>query len=98
MEQIQDMNGGITMENAVDETFGLKPRYDMQTLDEYMKLPYRMEITEDREEGGYVVKYPDLPGCITCGDTQEEAIRNAENAKKEWIIAAMEEKLTIPMP
>lgn len=34
----------------------------MKTLNEYLALPYRMEIVEDREEGGYVVSYPDLRG------------------------------------
>jgi len=30
-----------------------------------------MEIVEDKDEGGYVVSYLDLPGCITCGETIE---------------------------
>ena len=30
----------------------------MKTLNEYLALPYRMEIVEDREEGGYVVPIP----------------------------------------
>ena len=38
----------------------------MSKLDEYMKKPYLMEIVEDQDEGGFVVSYPDLPGCITC--------------------------------
>ena len=45
-----------------------------KTLDEYMELPYRMEIVEDKDEGGFVVSYPDLPGCITCGESIESAI------------------------
>ena len=49
----------------------------MKTLNEYMKMPYRMEIVEDEEEGGFVVSYPDLPGCITCGETIESAVQNA---------------------
>ena len=49
----------------------------MKTLNEYLALPYRMEIVEDREEGGYVVSYPDLPGCLTCGETIESAVENA---------------------
>ena len=32
-----------------------------KTLDEYMAMPYRMEIVEDKEEGGDVASYPDLP-------------------------------------
>lgn len=39
----------------------------MKTLNDYMKMSYRMEIVEDQDEGGFVVSYPDLPGCITCG-------------------------------
>lgn len=54
----------------------------MKTVDEYMKLPYRMEIYEDAEEGGYVVSFPDLPGCLTCGKTVEEALSMAEDAKR----------------
>ena len=41
----------------------------MKTLNDYMAMSYRMEIVEDKDEGGFVVSYPDLPGCITCGET-----------------------------
>ena len=51
----------------------------MKTLNDYMALPYRLEIVEDQEEGGFVVSYPDLPGCITCGDTIEDAMNNAKD-------------------
>lgn len=37
-------------------------------LSEYMELPYRMEIVPDKEEGGYAVTFPELPGCMTCGE------------------------------
>ena len=57
----------------------------MQTLNDYMKLPYRMEIVEDQEEGGYVLSFPELPGCITCGETLESALKNADDAKKAWL-------------
>ncbi|MBR2008716.1 MAG: type II toxin-antitoxin system HicB family antitoxin [Peptococcaceae bacterium] len=70
----------------------------MKTLDEYMTLPYRMEIVPDTEEGGYTVYFPDLTGCISCGDTIESAIANANDAKKAWLIAALEDGLTIPEP
>jgi predicted RNase H-like HicB family nuclease len=57
-----------------------------------------MEIVEDKEEGGFVVSYPDLPGCITCGETVETAVANALDAKKTWIEAALEEGIQIPEP
>ena len=70
----------------------------MRTIDEYMVLPYRMEIVPDVAEGGYVVSYPDLRGCFTTGDTIEEAIANAKDAKREWLIAALEDGYPIPEP
>ena len=70
----------------------------MKTLNDYMKMAYRMEIVEDKEEGGYVVSYPDLPGCITCGETIEAAVANAVDAKKAWIEAALEEEIEIHEP
>ena len=70
----------------------------MKTIDEYMKTPYRMEIVPDVDEGGYVVSYPDLRGCLSTGETIEAAIANAEDAKREWLIAAMEEGYPIPDP
>ena len=38
---------------------------------------------------------PDLPGCITCGETIEAAVANAVDAKKVWIEAALEEGIEI---
>lgn len=54
----------------------------MITIEEYMKIPYRMEIVPDLEEGGFVVSFPDLKGCITSADTLSQAIINAEDAKE----------------
>lgn len=63
----------------------------MKTLAEYMKIPYKPEIISDTIEGGYVVSFPDLPGCITCGDTLEQAIENAYDAKRAWFEAVSED-------
>lgn len=70
----------------------------MKVLNDYMAMPYRMEIVEDRDEGGFVVSYPDLPGCITCGETIELAVANAVDAKKAWFEAALEEGIEIREP
>ena len=70
----------------------------MKTINEYMALPYRMEIVPDTDEAGYVVTFPDLPGCITSGGTLEKAIANASDAKRAWLEAAIEEKIAIPEP
>ncbi len=70
----------------------------MKTIEEYMKLPYRIELIPDPDEGGYAAAYPELPGCLSSGETVEEACRNAEDAKREWLAAAIEDGFTIPEP
>ena len=70
----------------------------MKTLNDYLSMAYRMEIVEDKDEGGYVVSFPELPGCITCGETIESAVKNAEDAKKEWLMAALEDGVEINEP
>lgn len=59
----------------------------MKTRNDYMAMSYHMEIVEDKDEGGFVVFYPELPGCITCGETIESAVANAVDAKKAWLEA-----------
>lgn len=70
----------------------------MKTIDDYMKKAYRMEIVEDKDEGGFIVTYPDLPGCISCGETIESAVANAIDAKEVWLEVAIEEGIEINEP
>ena len=59
----------------------------MKIPNDYMEKSYHIEITEDKDEGGFVVFYPDMPGCITCCETVESAVANALDAKKAWLEA-----------
>lgn len=70
----------------------------MNKTDYYMSLPYRLEIIPDPDEGGYAVRYPDLPGCLSVGDTIDEALTNAEDAKAAWIDTALKEGIKIAEP
>ena len=70
----------------------------MKTIEDYMALPYRLEIYPDPDKGGFVGAYPELPGCLTSGETMEEVARNAEDAKRTWIQAALEEGIAIHEP
>lgn len=70
----------------------------MKTLDEYMTLPYRIEIVPDTNEGGYTAIYPELPGCITCAETLEQVTKNAVDAKRAWLLSAIEDGIKIPKP
>ena len=70
----------------------------MKTIDYYMNLPYKLEIVPDLDEGGYITRYPELPGCITVGNSLEETVRNVLDAKREWLTAALENGNTINEP
>lgn len=49
-------------------------------------------IFEPAEEGGYVVYVPSLPGCVTQGDSFEEAVNMAKDAIKGYLDVLKEEK------
>ena len=70
----------------------------MKTIEYYMSLPYHMEIIPDREEGGYTARFPDLPGCLTCAETIEDLVASAQDAKKTWLTAAIEDGIEIAEP
>ena len=44
-------------------------------------------ILEAQEEGGFTVYVPSLPGCISQGNTREEALRNIKEAIELYLEA-----------
>ena len=48
------------------------------------------------EEGGYVVSCPDFPGCVTQGDTRDEALEMIRDAIQGYIVSL--EKHGEPVP
>jgi len=70
---------------------------EMKKLEEWLKRPYSILITPD-PDGGYVAEVPELPGCITQGDTWEEVIKMIEDAKRAWIETALQRGKEIPEP
>jgi antitoxin HicB len=51
---------------------------------------------ETAEEGGYVVRVPSYPSCVSEGDTFEEALSNIEDALLGCLLTARDHKLPIP--
>jgi len=50
----------------------------------------------DREDGGWIVEVPSLPGCISQGETRQEALRNIQDAIETWIAGAAAVGIEIP--
>jgi predicted RNase H-like HicB family nuclease len=48
------------------------------------------------EEGGYTVIFPDLPGCITEGDSLLDAIDMAVDAASGWLLYFAENDQSLP--
>ena len=44
-------------------------------------------VLHPEEEGGYSAEVPALPGCISEGDTLEEALANIKEAAEGWLQA-----------
>jgi antitoxin HicB len=64
----------------------------------YLNAPYIRMLIPDTEEGGYVAEVLELPGCISEGDTPEEAYRNLQEAMEGWIATAIDHDQPIPEP
>jgi len=69
----------------------------LKDIQYYLNIKYPLVLTQD-EDGSYYVEYPDLKGCISCGDDIEDAITMAEDAKHVWFETAIENNITIPEP
>ena len=66
-------------------------------LNYYAALPYGIMIVPS-PEGGYVATIPDLPGCITQGETRLEVLEMIEDAKLCWLEAALDLGQSIDEP
>jgi|SRR5436189_1284767 len=65
-------------------------------VEQYVALPYRIELIKDEE--GWFVSIPELPGCISQGETPEEALEMIRDAQRLWLQVALEDGDEIPQP
>jgi len=72
-------------------------REKLESLADYLKLNYPITLYSE-PDGGYTVMVKDLPGCISQGDTLEEAIQNIQAAKEAWLETALDCNDEIPLP
>lgn len=61
-----------------------------------MKLAYPAVFTPFDDEEGYMVEFPDLPGCITEGETIADALFMAEDAASGWVLIDLEDGKSAP--
>jgi len=51
----------------------------------------------DHEDGGWIAEVPSLPGCLSQGDTREDAMTNIRDAVAVWIDGAKQVGLPVPV-
>ena len=63
-----------------------------------LQYGFKMSLLSEEDGGGFLIEVPDLPGCMTDGDTPEEAFSKLNDAIESWIDAARELGRPIPEP
>ena len=78
----------------------MKADNGVKGLDYYAKLPYTivLERRDDAEKPYWVARVAELPHCLIHGDTPEEAAREIDEVKLDWIKSNLEDRLPIPEP
>jgi antitoxin HicB len=69
----------------------------LKGLNYYLALPYTIELTPDID-GYWFAEIPLLDGCITNGESREDALAMIDDAKHAWLVTALELGLSIPEP
>jgi len=59
---------------------------------------YPVKVFWDADDGGFIAIAPDLPGCSAFGQTQEEAVRELQDAVDAWIEGAKTAGNPVPAP
>ncbi|HEX8165774.1 MAG TPA: type II toxin-antitoxin system HicB family antitoxin [Beijerinckiaceae bacterium] len=60
--------------------------------------PVVVEPLSVEDGGGFLATAPDLPGCMSDGETPEEALRSVQEAIAEWIEEARRLGREVPKP
>ena len=66
-------------------------------LSYYLSLEYTFEVIAD-PDGGYVIRFPDLPGCISQTDDLKDVPWIVDEIRELWIEGEYEDGRSIPLP
>lgn len=70
----------------------------MSNIPAFDIYPFSVEPLPADEGGGYAITFPDLPGCISDGETVAQAIANGREAFQAWMESIIEDGKPIPEP
>jgi len=67
-----------------------------KTVDDYISLPYTRELV--KSEDGWTVAIQELPGCVSVGESAQDALEMIDDALFAWLESAFDDNLDIPLP
>jgi len=78
----------------------MKVNRDGMKLQDYINLPYNIILRHINDESGsyYFARVQELDGCMSDGETVEEAYINIREAMEGWIETKLEAGFTVPLP
>lgn len=79
-------------ETRIRKTRKAKPPYPFEAYAHIVS-----PLTED-DGGGFLIVFPDLPGCMSDGESEAEALANGRDAFSAWVSAMTDEGKAIPRP
>lgn len=69
-----------------------------QVMSKLTDCPFELRPLSLDEGGGFLISFPNFPGCIADGETVEEAICNGRDTLKATIAALKAKNLVLPAP
>lgn len=70
----------------------------MKNIPAFEQYPFDIALPPKGEGGSCVITFPDLPGCVADGATEDEAIAQARGAFHAWMTSIVEDGKPIPLP
>jgi predicted RNase H-like HicB family nuclease len=70
----------------------------MKNTSRLRDYPFTVRPLAKEEGGGYLIEFPDLRGCISDGETLEDAIYNGQDALNGYLLSLREFDMPAPRP
>jgi antitoxin HicB len=61
-------------------------------------FPFTIRLLSEADGGGFAIEYPDLPGCISDGETPEKALKHGSDAVKAYLMSCVQHGDAVPTP
>lgn len=70
----------------------------MITAEQVLAYPFSVRPLSEEDGGGFLIEFPDLPGCVSDGETPEEAVLNGRDAAAAYLKSCAKHGDPMPRP